>query len=136
MEAKLSSLFVFPEHVYKVSHDPTSPRTRISTTYILRGVMVDSQLTFFSQWTRSPNPYKQILTWYKADFSPRGYPEIGEVEESEVLSVARDRGRDGVMTVYVRDDVPQDLDKVFAPEYLRVRTHFARLLTEGIHTKG
>jgi hypothetical protein len=36
------------------------------------------------------------------------------------LTIARDRGRQGVLLVYVREDVPEVTVKVLPPEYLRV----------------
>lgn len=54
------------------------------------------------------------------------------VDEGDVLTIARDRGSEGVSMVYVREDVPEVVDKVLPPEYLRVRhpssSHFSALL--------
>jgi hypothetical protein len=90
----------------------------MSLIYILRGVVVDPQLTYFSQWGPYTNPYKKKLGWFKSDFSDK--PEITSVDEGEVLTIARDRGRQGVLLVYVREDVPEVVNKVLPPEYLRV----------------
>ena len=95
----------------------TLPRT-ISLMYTLRGVIVDQNLTFFSQWENYTNPYIRKLSWFKLDFSNK--PKICSVDESDVLTIARDRGSNGVLTVYVKDDVPEVMDKVLPPDYLRV----------------
>lgn len=79
---------------------------------------MDQNLTFFSQWENYTNPYTRKLSWFKSDFSDK--PEICPVDESDVLTVARDRGLNGVLTVYVKDDVPEVMDKVLPPDYLRV----------------
>lgn len=122
LEAKLLTLFEFHDFITRPSsegQDATTTETRISVTYTLRGVVVDQYLTFFSQWEHYSNPYRRKLVWYKSDFSS-SKPEIVAIEEGEVLTIARDRGSEGVITVYVRDDVPELTAKVLAPEYLRV----------------
>ena len=122
MQATLSSVMEFPTSVTRQLPEQTaegsSQSRTISLMYTLRGVVVDQHLTFFSQWENYTNPYKRKLSWFKSDFS--GKPEIGPVEESDVLTIARDRGSNGVLTVYVKDDVPEVMDRVLPPEYLRV----------------
>jgi hypothetical protein len=95
--------------------------------------MVDQQLTFFSQWEHYANPYKRKLTWFKSDFT-EVKPEIIPVEEGDVLTISRDRGSDGIMTVYVREDIPEMIEKVLPPEYLRVYPFILNLMI-GIHSK-
>jgi hypothetical protein len=136
MKNKLSGLFDFPP--FLTHSAPDGSTTRISLVYQLRGVIVDQHLTFFSRWQHHSNPYKRKREWFKADFSSK--LELVAVEEGEVLTIARDRGSDGVITVYVREDVPEVMDKVLPPEYLRVSSQHAllcALLTcVGIHSKG
>jgi len=120
MENTLTNIFDFPDYITRPSPDPSVPPTRVSLLYVLRGVIVDQQITFFSEWTHYSNPYKRKLQWYKSDFST-SKPEITQIEEGEVLTIARERGSaDGVTTVYVRDHVPEVMDKVLPPDYLRV----------------
>ena len=120
MESTLANIFDFPDYITHPSSDPSVPPTRISLVYILRGIIVDQQITFFSEWTHYTNPYKRKLQWYKSDFTT-SKPEITHVEEGEVLTIARERGSsDGITTIYVRDDVPETIDKVLPPDYLRV----------------
>ena len=120
MENALTDLFDFPDYITYRSSDPSTPPTRISLLYLLRGVIVDQQITFFSEWTHFTNPYKRKLQWYKSDFST-SKPEIQQIEEGEVLTIARERGSsDGVTTIYIRDDVPEIIEKVLPPDYLRV----------------
>ena len=120
MENALTNIFDFPDYVMRPSSDPSLPPTRISLLYLLRGVIVDQQITFFSEWTHYTNPYKRKLQWYKSDFST-SKPEIQQIEEGEVLTIARERGSpDGVTTIYVRNDVLEVIDKVLPPDYLRV----------------
>jgi hypothetical protein len=122
----LTNLFDFPDYITQPSSDPSTPPTRISLVYLLRGVIVDQQITFFSEWTHLTNPYKRKLQWYKSDFST-SKPEIQQIEEGEVLTIARERGSsDGVTTIYVRADIPKIqlrfIDNVLPPDYLRVPT--------------
>lgn len=121
MHETLSSIMEFPSSVTRQSIDQSaegsSQSETISLVYTLRGVVVDQYLTFFSQWENYTNPYKRKLCWFKSDFSRK--PNISPVEESDVLTIARDRGLNGVLTVYVKDDVPE-VDRVLPPEYLRV----------------
>ena len=120
MQNKLTTLFDFPDYITRSNgEDPTLQPTRISLNYILRGIIVDQHLTYFSQWEHYTNPYKRKLTWFKSDFSS-SKPEITTVEQGEVLTMARERGSDGITTVYVREDVPEVIDKVLPPDYLRV----------------
>jgi len=120
MENKLTTIFDFPDYITRPNEqDPTLPATRISLIYNLRGVIVDQHLTFFSQWEHYTNPYKRKLKWFKSDFSSSKM-EITTTDEAEVLTIARDRGSDGVTTVYVRDDIPEPKEKVLPPDYLRV----------------
>ena len=116
MKGQLSRLFNFPPFLTHSAPDGSSTRTCL--VYQLRGVIVDQHLTFFSRWQHYTNPYKRKLEWFKADFSSK--LELVEVEEGEVLTIARDRGSDGVLTVYVREDIPEVMDEVLTPEYLRV----------------
>src|SRR6202035_5712125 len=113
MENKLSELMDFPTSITRpVSSDQdssSSSTTTMSLIYILRGVVVDPQLTYFSQWGPYTHPYKKKLGWFKSDFSDK--PEITSVDEGEVLTIARDRGRQGVLLVYVREDVPEVVNK-------------------------
>jgi hypothetical protein len=122
MEDKMTRLFNFPEFItvpHTENQNTDAFGRRVSLNYILRGVVVDQHLTYFSQWEHYTNPYKRNLVWFKSDFStPK--PEITTIEEGEVLTISRDRGKAGVITVYVRDDVPEAIDKVLPPEYLRV----------------
>jgi hypothetical protein len=122
MEQKLSELMDFPDTITRPitsDNETESPETKtISLTYILRGIVVDQSLTFFSIWEPFTNPYKKKLFWFKCDVANR--ISVTLVEEGEVLTIARDRGREGVLTVYVREDVPEAMDKVSAPDYLRV----------------
>ena len=120
LEIKLPTLFEFPDSITRPSPDDPSTQTKISVVYLLRGVIVDQHLTFFSQWEHYTNPYKRKLIWYKSDFSSCK-PEVTTIDEGEVLTIARDRGIDGIITVYVRDDVPEATEIVLPPEYLRVR---------------
>ena len=122
MKEKLNSIMEFPTSTTRplpqqADTEPAQNRT-ISLVYTLRGVVVDQHLTFFSEWENYTNPYKRKLSWFKSDFSNRS--EICPVDESDVLTIARDRGSNGVLTVYVKDDVPEVLDKVLPPDYLRV----------------
>ena len=122
MQEKLTSIMDFPTSTTRQSPEQategsTLPRT-ISLMYTLRGVIVDQNLTFFSQWENYTNPYIRKLSWFKLDFSNK--PKICSVDESDVLTIARDRGSNGVLTVYVKDDVPEVMDKVLPPDYLRV----------------
>jgi len=120
MENALTNLFNFPDYITHPSSDPSTPPARISLVYLLRGVIVDQQITFFSEWTHLTNPYKRKLQWYKSDFST-SKPEIQQIEEGEVLTIARERGSsDGVTTIYIRDDLPEIIEKVLPPDYLRV----------------
>ena len=119
MENTLTNIWDFPDYITRPPSDSSIPSTRISLVYVLRGVVVDQQLTFFSEWTNYANPYKRKLLWYKSDFST-SKSEITQVEEGEVLTIARERGSDGVTTVYVRDDVPEIIEKVLPPDYLGV----------------
>jgi len=82
-------------------------------------VIVDQHLTFFSRWQHYSNPYKRKLEWYKSDFSTK--LDLVGVDEGEVLTIARDRGSEGITTVYVHEDVTEAIEKVLPPEYLRVR---------------
>lgn len=122
MKSKLTTLFDFPDFITRPSsntEDPNAPPTRISLIYILRGVVIDQHIIYFSKWEHYTNPYKRRLNWYKSDFSSKH--EITTVEEGEVLTIARERGSDGITTVYVRDDVPEVLsEKILPPNYLRV----------------
>lgn len=122
MEDKTAELFKFPDFLIVPSTGNQNTNTlgrRVSLNYILRGVIVDQHLTYFSQWENYTNPYKRNLVWFKSDFSTP-IPEIVTVEEGEVLTISRDRGKVGVITVYVRDDVPEVIEKVSPPDYLRV----------------
>lgn len=120
MQNKLPTLFDFPDYITRANvEDPTAPPIRISLNYILRGIIVDQHLTYFSRWECYTNPYKRKLIWFKSDFSS-SKPEITTIEEGEVLTMARERGSDGITTVYVREDVPEVIDKVLPPDYLRV----------------
>lgn len=122
MQEKLSSIMEFPTSVTRQLPDQSvegsGQSKTISLVYTLRGVVVDQYLTFFSQWEHYTNPYTRKLCWFKSDFSQT--PDISPVEESDVLTIARDRGSNGVLTVYVKDDVPEVMDRVLPPEYLRV----------------
>ena len=138
MQNKLTTLFDYPDFV---THPPpytdgssTASPTRISLCYSLRGIIVDQHLTYFSQWEHFTNPYKRKLIWFKSDFS-LSKPEVTTVEQGDVLTIARERGSDGITTVYVRDDVPESFEKVLPPEYLRVRFCCPSRLTLGIHSK-
>src|SRR5216110_1921362 len=85
MQNKLTTLFDFPDYITRSNaEDPTLQPTRISLNYILRGIIVDQHLTYFSQWEHYTNPYKRKLTWFKSDFSS-SKPEITTVEQGEVL---------------------------------------------------
>jgi len=124
MEERLRTMMDFPTSITRqtpVEGASTSISTTISLVYDLRGVVVDNNLFYFSQWEHITNPYKRKLRWYKADFS--GIPDITSVDEGDVLSVARDRGSQGVLTIYIRDDVPENVEKVLPPDYLRVASH-------------
>jgi hypothetical protein len=143
MKNKLSSLFDFPPYVTRPPDTPDDSPTRISTVFILRGVIVDQHLTYFSRWQHYSNPYKRKLEWYKSDFATK--LELVVVDEGEVLTISRDRGSDGITTVYVREDVPEIIDKVLPPEYLRVplplpitqiSSHFDGWRLVGIHSEG
>ena len=117
----MATIFDFPDFITRPPEDPEdpiAPAIRISLIYVLRGIIIDQHLTYFSRWENYTNPYKQKLKWFKSDFSSK--PEISTVDEGEVLTIARERGSYGITTVYVRDDVPEALEKVIAPEYLRV----------------
>ena len=118
VKKSLSQIFDFPPFITYPADTPDSPATQISLIYQLRGVVVDQHLTFFSRWQNYSNPYKRKLEWYKSDFSTK--LELAVVDEGEVLTIARDRGSEGVTTVYVREDVSETMDKVLPPEYLRV----------------
>jgi hypothetical protein len=122
MEDKLATLFNFPDFITvppSENHSADTPGRRVSLNYTLRGVILDQHLTYFSQWENYTNPYKRRLVWFKSDFST-SKPEITIIEEGEVLTISRDRGKVGVITVYVRDDVPEAIEKVLPPEYLQV----------------
>lgn len=111
----------FPSSITKPSSADTQDSqaiTSVSLVYDLRGVIIDNNLFYFTQWEHITNPYKRKLAWYKAEFN--GTPDITSVEEGEVLTVARDRGSQGVLTIYLRDDVPENIEKVLPPDYLRV----------------
>ena len=121
MQNKLTTIFDFPDFITRPppnTEDPNAPSTRISLIYVLRGVLIDQHLTYFSQWEQYTNPYKRKLKWFKSDFSLKH--EIATVEEGEVLTIARERGSDGITTVYVREDVPEVFEEVLPPDYLRV----------------
>jgi hypothetical protein len=134
MQNKLLTLFDFPDYITRPNvEDPTAPPIRISLNYILRGIIVDQHLTYFSQWEHYSDPYKRKLIWFKSDFSS-SKPEITTIEEGEVLTMARERGSDGITTVYVREGIPEVIDKVFPPDYLRVCS-FYTYLTVAIHSK-
>jgi hypothetical protein len=137
MEQKLLELMDFPDTItrpIKSDNDAESSETKtISLTYVLRGIVVDETLTFFSIWQPFTNPYKKKLSWFKLDLATR--VSVTSVEEGEVLTIARDRGREGVLTVYVREDVPEVTDKVSAPDYLRVFSSLICLIS-GIHSEG
>lgn len=135
MQNKLPTIFDFPDFITRPppnTEDPNAPTTRISLIYVLRGVLIDQHLTYFSQWENYTNPYKRKLNWFKSDFSLKH--EVTTVEEGEVLTIARERGSDGITTVYVRDDVPEVLEKVLPPDYLRVRPLYSQLIV-GIHSE-
>jgi hypothetical protein len=120
MKDQFSRLFDFPPFLTQTAADGATTRT--SLVYQLRGVIVDQHLTFFSRWQHYSNPYKRKLEWFKADFSSK--LELVGIDEGEVLTIARDRGSDGILTVYVREDVPEVLtEKVLPPDYLRVSSH-------------
>jgi hypothetical protein len=119
MKDQLSRLFDFSPFLTQSAADGATTRT--SLIYQLRGVIVDQHLTFFSRWQHYTNPYKRKLEWFKADFSSK--LELVGIDEGDVLTIARDRGSDGVLTVYVREDVPEVMEKVLPPEYLRVSSH-------------
>jgi hypothetical protein len=119
MENALTNLFDFPDYITHPSSDPSTPPTRTSLLYLLRGVIVDQQITF-SEWTHLTNPYKRKLQWYKSEFST-SKPEIQQIEEGEVLTIGREQGSsNSVTTIYIRDDVPEIIEKVLPPDHLRV----------------
>ena len=122
MERQLTTLFNFPSTISRRSsldrEDTTPLPPPISLVYTLRGVIIDHHLTFFSQWEHYSNPYTRKLAWFKADFTSN--PEITSVEEGEVLTIARERGDSGIITVYVKDDVTELVKKALPPDYLRV----------------
>lgn len=133
MKQKMATIFDFEKSIVpSVTENEQNP-SRIVFSYNLRGVVIDQHLTFFSEWEHYTNPYKRHLQWYKSDFS--GKPEIVTVDVGEVLTMARERGGQGVLTVYVRDDVVEPVETVLPPEYLQVFL-FVTLLMEGIHSKG
>jgi len=116
------TMFDFPDSITRTRPaEGNNPATsvRISTVYLLRGVIVDQIITFFSQWEHFSNPYKKKLIWFKSEFTS-GKPDVVVVDEGEVLTIARDRGLEGVITVYVREDLPETAEKVLPPMYLRV----------------
>src|SRR5271170_7644023 len=117
MERKLTTMFELPDFVTRTTAaegENPPETTSISTVYLLRGVLVDQVITYFSQWEHYTNPYKKKLTWYKCEFSS-SKPEVVVVDEGEVLTISRDRGIEGVITVYVRDDLPEVVEKVLPP---------------------
>ena len=119
MEEKLSTLFNYPDTMPgPASEDPEAPTTPITFAYTLRGIIIDQHLTFFSQWENFPNPYKRTLNWYKSDFSSTH--EITPIDQGEVLTMGRERGNHGIVTIYVKNDVLEPMEKVLPPEYLRV----------------
>jgi hypothetical protein len=129
MEEKLSTLFNFPNSLPRSSDDHNgAPKV---FTYTLRGIIIDPNLTYFSSWEHYTNPFLRALKWYKSDFSSK--PEVAAVDQGEVLTMARERGQSGVITVYVRDDVPETQEKVLPPEYIRVSPQWNTNL--GIHSK-
>lgn len=79
---------------------------------------MDQCLTFFSIWEPFTNPYKKKLLWFRCNISNQ--IEVTLVEEGDVLTIARDRGRSGILTVYAREDVSEVVDKVLPPDYLSV----------------
>jgi hypothetical protein len=122
MDQKLSTIMEFPDTVTRTEppiNESSPPQTyTISLVYTLRGVILENNLFYLSQWENPTNPYKRRFVWYKCDFTSS--PEIAPVEQGEVLTVARDRGPNGILTVYVRNDVRENIEKVSPPEYLRV----------------
>ena len=138
MERKLTTMFDFPDFITRTTPaegDTPGKSVKISTVYLLRGVIVDQFITYFSKWEHYTNPYKRKLTWYKSEFAS-AKPDVVLVDEGEVLTIARDRGTEGVTTVYVRDDLPETLEKVLPPEYLRVMPFIPMAnLIAGIHSK-
>ena len=125
IDEQLQTLMDFPTYITRaVPSEPQEPPSteKVSLVYDLRGVIIDNKLYFFSRWEHITNPYKRKLTWYKADFSKS--PDVGPVEEGEVLSLARNYGPQGISTVYVRDELPEIIEKVLPPDYLRVRVSF------------
>jgi len=124
MEAKLQTLFKFPDSIPPSSSEDTP----VTFAYTLRGIVIDQTLTFFSEWEHYTNPFQRTLKWYKSDFSSKH--EVVAVDEGEVLTMGRERGNQGVLTIYVKDDVPETMDKVLPPDYLRVYPE--RMLTVGI----
>jgi hypothetical protein len=127
MEAKLQTLFKFPDSIPRSSSED-SP---ITFAYTLRGIVIDQNLTFFSEWEHYTNPFQRTLKWYKSDFSSKH--EVVSVDQGEVLTIARERGNQGVLTIYIKDDVPEAMDRVLPPEYLQVL--FEKMLIVGICSK-
>jgi hypothetical protein len=120
MADRLRTIMDFPTSTTKtvVTEGQTPQTVSMSLVYDLRGLIIDKGLFYFSQWEHITNPYKRRLAWYRVVSIEA--PDICRVAEDEVLTSARDRGQNGVLTVYLRDDVPENIERVLPPDYIRV----------------